>query len=249
MVPVEPLHHVELRADHRLVAAQPDHPRRRRGRPAPSARWIMYSRPMSWALLAFAPAGGRRRIRSRRGVPQQVGQVRGAARELPDLRRPDELVAEGRRVLAQPARRRPRRRRRPPRGPGATRRRCSPGQYVERPRAQPPVWKYDATARGRPAERRVRRDAVQRPVADGGRESAAPSRRRRRSRRTRRSTTSHRVPPSPCSPSATQRPCGTVQGRCAAVDPPGAPRRRRRVRERAVGCPDHISTGAPVSWE
>ena len=29
--------------------------------------WMVYSRLMSWALFAFAPVGGRRRIRSRDG--------------------------------------------------------------------------------------------------------------------------------------------------------------------------------------
>ena len=79
---------------------------------------------MSWALAAFAPAGGRRRIRSRcAGVAQQVGQVRGAARELPHLRRAVQVVAERRRRARAASRPPPRRRRRPPRGPAGSRRR------------------------------------------------------------------------------------------------------------------------------
>ena len=37
------------------------------GAKAASADWIRNSRPMSWALAALAPVGGRRRIRSRAG--------------------------------------------------------------------------------------------------------------------------------------------------------------------------------------
>ena len=43
---------------------------RRTGRPAPSARWMRYSRPMSWALCAFAP--------DRRPAQDQVARRRSS---------------------------------------------------------------------------------------------------------------------------------------------------------------------------
>ena len=51
------------------------------------------------------PAGGAGSGR-RSGVPEQVGQVGGAARELAHLGRADQVVAERRRVVAQPGRHR-----------------------------------------------------------------------------------------------------------------------------------------------
>ena len=108
----------------RTPSRSPTRPRRARpsgartGRPAPARDWMRYSRPMSCALLAFAPGGGRRRIRSRAGVAEQVGQVGGAAGELAHLGRAVQVV-DGSAARRAPAARRPppRRRRRPRRGP------------------------------------------------------------------------------------------------------------------------------------
>ena len=213
---------------------------------------MTYSRPMSWALLRLRPAGGRRRIRSRPRVPEQVGQVRGAARELPDLRRALQVVAEGLGVLAQPA--------------GhrldvegvllADRARLVGGAHrvsMSRPCArqpQSPARKYAATERGsrRPGDG-VRRDTVARPVADGRRRQRHTRRRARSIAPQARSTTSQRVPLSPCRPSATHRPLGVPVQRGS-----GRARLLRRVGVRLRGAcvdagPTTSAPSVPVSWE
>ena len=102
---VEPLHHVEVRADHRLVGAEARPwwaPGEDRLRARPGCR---YSRRMSWALLAFAPAGGRRRIRSR--APGSAAGRSGSRRRPENCRTsgvPTRSARNGRRVLAQPGR-------------------------------------------------------------------------------------------------------------------------------------------------
>ena len=62
IVPSTRVHHVERRADHRLVVAVARPSRGTSGNTGASAAWIRCSRPMSWAPFAFTPAGGRRRI-------------------------------------------------------------------------------------------------------------------------------------------------------------------------------------------
>ena len=119
---LQPLHHVELRADHRLVAAEPDH--------GGDVREDRRERRLDVVLAAHVVGAlglrtGRRAAQDEvaGGVRQQVGQVRGAAGELADLGGADQVVR--RRVLAQPGRDRRRRRTRPPRGPAGSRRGCS----------------------------------------------------------------------------------------------------------------------------
>ena len=65
---VQPLHDVELAADHRLVRAVPEDlgTTGNTGREPPLDP---HSRPMSWAVAALRPAAGRRRTSSRSGTP------------------------------------------------------------------------------------------------------------------------------------------------------------------------------------
>ena len=80
-----PLHHIELGADHRAVVAESDHARHQRvHRPQRRLHPVFAAHVVGATGLG---AGGRAtQHQVRAGVSQQVGEVRGAARVLTDLR-------------------------------------------------------------------------------------------------------------------------------------------------------------------
>ena len=119
---LDPGHHVERRADHRLVVAVGDH----LGHQREDRRQRRLDPVLATHVVGALRLHARRRpAQDQRGAGpvEPVGQVGGAARELADVRGPVEPVAPVLdRVLAQPLRDGRRRRRRPRRGPAPPRR-------------------------------------------------------------------------------------------------------------------------------